>query len=52
MALRIMESQYRRRDLCLATLLLAGARVAGGQSGPRQEQGFRPLFDGVSLRGW
>jgi hypothetical protein len=33
-------------------LLLGGASVAGGQTAPRREDGFRPLFDGASLRGW
>ncbi|MCX6631597.1 MAG: DUF1080 domain-containing protein [Candidatus Solibacter sp.] len=46
------KPQIRRRDLCLGSILLAGARAAGGQSVPRQETGFQPLFDGTSLRGW
>jgi hypothetical protein len=46
------ETRFRRRDLCLGGFLLAAARVASGQNTPRQEEGFRPLFDGVSLKGW
>ena len=41
-----------RRDLCLGGILLAaGSRVAPGQNASRNN-GFRPLFDGVSLSGW
>jgi hypothetical protein len=32
--------------------LFAGARRVIGQNIPQPENGFRPLFDGVSLRGW
>jgi hypothetical protein len=46
------ETRFRRRDLCLGGFLLVGARVASGQNAPRQEEGFRPLFDGISLKGW
>jgi 3-keto-disaccharide hydrolase len=43
----------RRRDLCLAGFLSAcGARITQGQEAARKPDGFRPLFDGVSLRGW
>lgn len=38
--------RIRRRDLC-GDLLLAGFASASGKDG-----GFRPLFDGTSLRGW
>ena len=43
----------RRRDLCLAGLLFnAFPPLARGQNSPPPDKGFRPLFDGVSLRGW
>jgi hypothetical protein len=43
-----------RRDLLRAGALSLAAlvRTAAGQSAPRPPAGFRPLFDGVSLRGW
>jgi len=47
------ERTIRRRDLCLAgALSVCGARIARGQSTARKGDGFRPLFDGVSLKGW
>ena len=36
----------QRREFCAGGLLAAGAALAGS------EEGFRPLFDGVSLQGW
>src|SRR5260370_20579623 len=39
-----MSDRIPRREFFLGGLLLAGVA--------RSEDGFRPLFDGVSLRGW
>jgi len=42
----------RREVLTFAGVVLSqGSRLAGAQ-GTHKEDGFRPLFDGVSLRGW
>ena len=46
------ERFMRRRDLCLAGLLSACVPAAGGLNAAPKGDGFRPLFDGVSLRGW
>ena len=47
------EHTIRRRDLFLAGALSAcGASIATGQKAARKDDGFRPLFDGVSLKGW
>ncbi len=47
------QSSNRRRDFLLAGSLLAGFRQPSrGQTAGRNEDGFRPLFDGVSLKGW
>jgi hypothetical protein len=51
----MFDSQtIRRRDLlCFGGALLAGAALpALGQAPPATSDGFRPLFDGVSLNGW
>ena len=51
--IQCLQHLMRRRDLCLAGFLLAGhTRITKGQDVARQSDGFRPLFDGVSLRGW
>jgi hypothetical protein len=42
----------RRRDLCGGLLLAGFAPGAAGQPASRNNDGFRPLFDGVSLHGW
>lgn len=43
----------RRRELIAWSPLLASfARTAPSQGGPPDSNGFRPLFDGVSLKGW
>lgn len=47
------EHPIRRRDLFMGGLTLAGlATRAGAQDASQKNDGFRPLFDGVSLRGW
>jgi hypothetical protein len=33
-------------------LLWGGARLLKAQSSPHDEEGYRPLFDGATLRGW
>ena len=45
------QIRIRRRDLCAGLLLAGRASAAAGQAASRKD-GFRPLFDGVSLRGW
>ncbi len=43
----------KRRDLFLGGLLLGGAAsMLKAQSPPHEEEGYRPLFDGASLKGW
>ena len=47
------KTLIRRRDLCTFGALVGGfARDGRGQTAPKTEGGFRPLFDGVSLKGW
>jgi hypothetical protein len=41
------QNRIRRRDLCAGLLLAGMPRPAAAQ-----ESGFRPLFDGASLKGW
>lgn len=47
-----MTEPIRRRDLWSGLLLPGLACAAGGQRTPAKNDGFRPLFDGVSLRRW
>jgi hypothetical protein len=44
-----MSNEIRRRDLFLGGCLLAGLVPAAGKP---KDDGFRSLFDGVSLKGW
>lgn len=46
------ESKPGRREFCLGGLFFSGATAANGQKTSRTGTGFRPLFDGKSLRGW
>jgi len=43
----------RREFLCAAILSGGSACLLNGQSSlPREEEGYRPLFDGATLQGW
>lgn len=47
------QPRIQRRDLCLGGLLAGSAvSILKAQSSPRDEEGYRPLFDGATLRGW
>ena len=47
------EGGVRRREVCLGGAFSAAlGRIARVQGMTRQNEGFRPLFDGVSLKGW
>ena len=48
------ETCIRRRDICLGGLLFAryALNAAAQQTAGKNDEGFRPLFDGVSLKGW
>lgn len=44
---------FKRREFVLGGLLLkAGGTSLAGQSSPHDEEGYRPLFDGSTLKGW
>jgi hypothetical protein len=47
------SGRTKRRDLLVGGLLWCGAAsVLKGQSSPHEEEGYRPMFDGITLRGW
>jgi hypothetical protein len=48
------QPRIRRRDIFLGGGLLASGAPAllKGQSSAHDEEGYRPLFDGATLRGW
>lgn len=47
------DNRIGRRNLCLGGLLLASFRApTSAQEASQRDDGFRPLFDGVSLKGW
>lgn len=47
-----MANQIRRRDFGRALLLVGCSSVLFAEKAAKTDNGFRPLFDGVSLRGW
>jgi len=49
---RLSRLRMNRRDLLLGSFVMGSVTSLEGQSSPSDEGGYRPLFDGATLRGW